>query len=218
MIWIPGPAGKLEGLLGEPEVDGRTHVAVFCHPHPKYGGTMNNKIVYLAARAARDLGVPVVRFNFRGTGRSDGHFDAGPGETEDLRAVVEYLHSLFPGRALIAGGVSFGAWVAGMVGGTDPRVTALVSIATPIALYDARYLKGVTKPVLFVQSTDDPYGPVDQLAEAVEKSGVPGRLVRIADAGHLFTGHGEEVYVAVRDFLRQVIGGAPADDADRRQA
>lgn len=209
MIWIPGPAGRLEGLLDLPESDCGTHAAFFCHPHSQYGGTMLNKVVYVAARAARDHGLPVVRFNFRGVGRSAGRFGGGPGEIEDARAVLAYLEAAYPDRMFIAGGVSFGAWVAVSAAGTDPRVAALVSIATPIALYGAEYLYRIAKPILFVQASEDEFGPVEHLKEVVRSCPGPARLEKIEGASHLFPGHTHQVQAAVRDFLREVTGDAP---------
>lgn len=211
MIWIPGPAGRLEGLLDRPATDCETHAAFFCHPHSQYGGTMLNKVVYTAARAARDLGLPAVRFNFRGVGRSAGRFGGGAGEIEDARAVLAFLEAEYPGRAFVAGGVSFGSWVAGIAAGADPRVAALVSIATPIALYGAEYLSGITVPTLFVQASEDEFGPVEQLREVMRSCPGSSRLATIEGASHLFPGRLHEVAAAVEEFLRDVVAGsAPA--------
>jgi len=205
MIWIPGPAGPLEALLDLPENNGATLAAVFCHPHPQHGGTMRNKVVYAAASAARDLGVPVLRFNFRGVGGSAGSFDWGRGETEDMRAVLGYLAGAYPGRPLVAGGFSFGAWVAASAGGADDRVAALVSIGTPIGIYGAGYLREITKPALFVQATADEFGPVEELAEVVRAYRGPARLVQVEGTGHLFSERTDQVYAAVREFLHEMI-------------
>jgi alpha/beta superfamily hydrolase len=168
---------------------------------------MRNKVVHTAARAARDLGMPVLRFNFRGVGGSAGSFDRGRGEAEDLRAAMDYLAAAYPGFPIVAGGVSFGAWVAAAVGGTDDRVAALISIATPIGLYGTATLKGITKPALFVHASEDEFGPVDEVARAVQAYEGPGRLVRVEGTTHLFPGRTDEVYEAVQEFLQEIVEG-----------
>lgn len=216
MIWIQGPAGPLEALLDLPATNGTTLAAVFCHPHPQHGGTMHNKVVYAAASAARDLGMPVLRFNFRGVGGSAGSFDSGRGETEDMRAALEYLAGIYPGRPLVAGGFSFGAWVAASAGGADDRVAALVSIGTPIGIYGATYLREITKPALFVQATADEFGPVEELAEVVRAYRGPARLVRVEGTGHLFSARTDQVYAAVRQFLHEMIGDDGQEGTETR--
>ena len=105
--------------------------AVVCHPHPLYGGTMHNKVVFRVARALHGLGLPVLRFNFRGTGMSAGEHDFGRGEADDVRAALDYLAEQFPGRPLLLAGFSFGAWVGLRVGCGDARVAELVGLGLP---------------------------------------------------------------------------------------
>ena len=214
MLTLAGPAGPLVALLDLPVADRSTHAALFCHPHPQYGGTMHNKVVYRAARAARDLGIPTLRFNFRGTAGSAGTFDGGRGEAEDAQSALDFLGQRFPGRALIAGGYSFGSWVAMRAGNADDRVTGLIAIGTAITAFGAEFLSAITKPTLFVQGTADPFGSIPELEAAVAASpaGATGRtrIVRIADAKHQFTGHELLVYAAVREFLAELIPGPTA--------
>lgn len=205
--WIQGPAGPLEALLDQPAVDCGTHAALICHPHPQVGGTMHSKVVYRAARAARDQGLPVLRFNFRGAGRSAGTFDQGCGEAADVRAALDWLAAAYPGRALVAGGFSFGAWMAATAGAGDPRVAALVSIATPIAIYGTAHLAGIAKPILFVHGSADPFGAAAEIA-AIAATLPAARLVRVAGAGHLFTRQEQEVAAAVGSFLREIVASA----------
>jgi alpha/beta superfamily hydrolase len=218
-VWISGPAGRLEALIDRPVTDCGTHAALFCHPHPEYGGTMHHKVVYRAARAARDLGVPALRFNFRGVEASAGEFDSGRGEMEDARASLEHLATVYPGRRLLAGGFSFGAWTAALVGEADPRVDALISIGTPIGIYGADYLARVSKPILFVHGSEDRYGAVDELAAIARRTAGPAEFVRIEGAEHLFTDREGEVYAAVRDFLRRFVidGGMGTRASDHPQ-
>jgi len=214
VLTIPGPAGPLAALLDLPAADCGTHAALFCHPHPQYGGTMHNKVVYRAARAARDLGIPTLRFNFRGTSGSAGTFDGGRGEAEDARSALGYLSERFPGRALIAGGYSFGSWVAIRVGAVDERVTGLVAIGTATTAFGTDFLDAIAKPALFVQGAADRLGPIAELEAALAASPARAagrtRIVPIVGAEHLFTGHEMEVYGAVREFLAEFIAGTTA--------
>lgn len=218
-VWISGPAGRLEAVIDQPTSDRGTHAAVFCHPHPQYGGTMHHKVVYRAARAARDLGIPALRFNFRGVEESAGAFDSGRGEAEDAQAAIQHLAGTYPGRRLVAGGFSFGAWMAVAVGAEDPRVDALVSIGTPIGLYGADYLREVRKPILFVQGSDDPFGSADELSAIASEMAGRAEFVRIEGTEHLFTGREMDVYRAIRDFLRRTVdaaGGRNSQSGDSR--
>ena len=214
MLTLPGPAGPLAALLDLPAADRGTHAALFCHPHPQYGGTMHSKVVYRIARAARDLGIPTLRFNFRGAGGSAGTFDDGRGEAEDARAALDFLSQRFPGRELIAGGYSFGSWVALRVGADDDRVTTLVAIGFPTTVFGTEVVRAIAKPALVVQGGADRLGPIAELEAALAESpaGAAGRtrVTSIDGAEHLFTGHELEVYAAVREFLAEHILGPTA--------
>src|SRR5690606_12086395 len=102
---------------------------VFAHPHPLYGGTMHTKVVYQSAKALARIGCAVLRFNFRGVGRSAGAWDNGVGEQEDFRAALDFMHQRYPGVPLWAGGMSFASWVARNAGAADPRVSLLIGVA-----------------------------------------------------------------------------------------
>src|SRR3954470_3984718 len=128
-----GPAGPLEALLDQPSTG--THVraaVVFAHPHPQFGGTMHTKAVYQGAKGLSRIGCAVLRFNFRGVGRSEGTFDQGEGEKEDFSAALGYMAAKYPGIPLWSAGFSFGAWVALEAGAADNRVSALIGIAPPV--------------------------------------------------------------------------------------
>jgi alpha/beta superfamily hydrolase len=168
---------------------------------------MHSKVVYRAARAARDLGIPTLRFNFRGTGGSAGTFDGGRGEAEDARSALDFLSQRFPGRALIAGGYSFGSWVAMRVGAADERVTALIGIGTATTVFGTEFLQSIAKPALFVQGTADRFGPIAELEAALARVPARTRIARIEGAEHLFIGHELEVYAAVREFLSELVSG-----------
>src|SRR5258707_919589 len=138
---IPGPAGRLDALLDEPpstrgvsadglvhagQADGPRAAVVFGHPHPQFGGTMHTKTVYQTAKALARIGCVVLRFNFRGAGKSDGTFDAGDGERADFRAALDFMNDRYPGVPLWAAGMSFGSWIGLSVGAEDPRVSLLL--------------------------------------------------------------------------------------------
>jgi alpha/beta superfamily hydrolase len=202
---IPGPAGPLEALLEWNPDRSPRGVALICHPHPLYGGTMHSKVVFRAAKAALQAGLPALRFNFRGVGRSAGTFDRGVGERSDVRAALDYLTNSFPDRPAVMMGFSFGSWVGLEVGARDPRVEALVGFGIPIASYDMSYLGGVTKPKLIVQGTRDVYGPRDQVERFFASLAEPKRLHWIEGADHFFTGKLDELQAAVVEFLGEPI-------------
>ena len=179
--------------------------ALVCHPHPLYGGTMHNKVVYRAAKAALALGIPTLRFNFRGAGKSDGEYDGGIGERADVRAALDYLLTRCPGASVCLMGFSFGAEVGLTVGAHDTRVTSLVGLGVPIASSDLSALSGVTKPKLIVQGTKDIYGPRDKLGAFFASLSKPKRLCWIEGADHFFAGHLDEVRLRVHQFLGELL-------------
>ena len=200
---IPGPAGRLEALLEwDPERPVRL-AAVVCHPHPQYGGTMHTKVVYRAAKAAIQLGIPTLRFNFRGVGKSHGDFDEGRGERDDLRAALDYLAERYPETKTCVIGFSFGAWVGLEVGSRDSRACALVGIGVPTGSADLGFLHSAPKPKLIVQGTKDPFGPRTEVEELFASLTEPKRLRWIEDADHFFTGKLDEVQSAVGSFLEE---------------
>jgi alpha/beta superfamily hydrolase len=132
--------------------------AVVCHPHPLHGGTMHNKVVFRAAKAAWQAGLPTLRFNFRGVGKSTGSFSDGIGECEDVTAALDYLGTRFPAVPVCLIGFSFGASVGLRVGASDPRVLALVGLGVPVTSTNMDFLRGVLKPKLIIQGTRDQFG------------------------------------------------------------
>src|ERR1700688_3277636 len=125
--FIPAPAGRLEALLWDvPVREDGAHpplAAAVCHPHPLFGGTMHNKVVYQTAKTLHRFGLPVLRFNFRGAGLSEGRHDGGRGEQDDVSAALDFLSAEYPGVPLLVAGFSFGPWVGLRVACGDPRVT-----------------------------------------------------------------------------------------------
>jgi len=155
-IMIPAGTVQLEAQLGQPKSSPRGAV-VLCHPHPVYGGTMDNRVVYRAAKAAAGAGFAALRFNFRGVGQSTGAFDQGIGEKEDVAAAIDWLEARYQGFPLVLIGYSFGAWVGLQVGCDDPRIRALVGLGLPLDLYDLGFLARTLKPALYIIGTRDEY-------------------------------------------------------------
>ena len=209
---LHGPAGSLEAILDEPADSARAaapHAAVvFAHPHPQFGGTMHTKAVFQGAKGLTRIGCAVLRFNFRGVGRSAGTFDLGEGEKEDFRAALDYMAARYPGTRLWAAGFSFGSWVALEVGAADDRVHTLIGIAPPVATsvsgmdYSFPNTLASTKPKFFVQGEADEVCPLEGMWAFYGKLEEPKELVVIDGADHLFEGKTPEVGEALEDLLQ----------------
>jgi alpha/beta superfamily hydrolase len=202
---IAGPGGRLEARLEFPdEVTAEPRVfGVACHPHPLYGGTMDNKVTHVLARAMTECGAPAFRFNFRGVGASAGAFDNGRGESDDLAAVVAEGRRRFPGAALWLGGFSFGAFVA-LSAAKRSGPVKLVAVAPPVARFE---LGSVAHPdcdwMLAQGDADDVVPPEAVLAWAAEQPRKP-RLHVLHGAGHFFHGKLHELKPLVLDFLQEM--------------
>ena len=186
-----------------PEVTAR-HVALVCHPHPMFGGTMHNKVVYRAAKSALLSGLPTLRFNFRGAGNSVGEHTGGEGERDDIRAALDYLGVHFPDLPVCLMGFSFGAWVGLEVGATDPRVSTLVGLGVPVNMSDFSFLHGVSKPKLILQGTRDQYGSVAQVTELYASLAEPKQIHWVDGADHFFAGKLDDVQEVLRQFLASI--------------
>jgi len=197
---ITGPSGALEVKLELPAGEPRA-VAVIAHPHPQYGGTLQTKAVYETARALVRIGVAALRFNFRGTGGSEGTFDEGQGERDDYRAALDYAATRFPGLPIWAVGMSFGAWVASDVAAADPRVALIVAIAPAVEHYDYSALASAGKPVFVVHGEEDTIAPVRQVRRLYAAMPEPKELVVIEGADHVFDGRTSIVGEAIEDLL-----------------
>jgi hypothetical protein len=212
-LYIPGSAGRLEALLEFDPTWRPRATALVCHPHPLFGGTMHNKVVYRAAKAALRSGLPTLRFNFRGVGRSEGRFAGGIGEREDVRAALDFLCTRYPQVPACLMGFSFGAVVGLAVGAQDPRVAALVGVGIPVATSDLDFLRGAHKPLLIVQGTEDIYGPREKVVALFSSLPEPKRLHWVEGADHFFTGKHAEIQKAIRTFLEEVTRALPHQDA-----
>jgi hypothetical protein len=190
---LHGPAGRLEALLntGQP---GARYAVLLCHPHPKGGGTMHNKVVYHAMKAFTSLGLPTLRFNFRSVGLSEGAFDDGRGEQDDVRAALNWLESNVRLPILFAG-FSFGSYVGLRACCGEQRVKGLLALGLPVHAegrdYTYSFLAQCTQPKLFLSGDHDQFCPRGQLEQAFASAPEPKRLVWIEGAEHFFQGTAE---------------------------
>ena len=186
-VVLSGPAGAIEAAveLAEPDVPAVPVVGVICHPLPTEGGSMHNKVVTMTARALRELGATTVRFNFRGTGHSEGSYDEGRGETDDLRAVVAWVREQRPGHALWLAGFSFGAYVS-IGAAAELKPDALISIAPPAGRWDFASIALPTMPWLVIQGENDEIVDPQAVYDWLEKSKAQAELVRMPDTSHFF--------------------------------
>ena len=204
---IAGPAGRLEALLDAPfdSAQGTSAAVraavVFAHPHTEYGGTMHTKVVYQAAKALSRIGCAVLRINFRGAGSSAGAFTNGPGEIEDFRAALDFMHDSYPSVPVWSGGMSFGAYVGLTAGVADPRVTTLIGIALPVAQYDFEPVARSTKAKFFIHGERDEICPLKDMQRLYARAEEPKELVVIDAADHLFDGKVSEVADTIEDLL-----------------
>jgi alpha/beta superfamily hydrolase len=208
---LSGPAGRIETILWSVDQEaGRAQpqmAAVVCHPHPLFGGTMHNKVVYQAAKTLHRFGLPVVRFNFRGVGLSEGRHDSGQGELEDVRAVLDFVAQEYSGLPLLVAGFSFGSWVGLRAGCADSRVTELIGLGLPVASFKTRsfsYLDSCEKPKLLVTGEFDQFGPPHELRAMVNSfrpNVVEQTQVVIIGGDHFFAGHLPELDSTISSWL-----------------
>ena len=198
-LFIPSTHGQLEAILKPPRGPIRG-AALVLHPHPLFGGTMHNKVVFRAAAALNDAGLVALRLNFRGVGQSTGEHDEGRGERDDVRAGLDYLAGNYPNQQITLCGFSFGARVGLEVGADDERVARLISIGTPVDKYDFSFLEQCRKPILFVQGDVDEFGGIERLHELVARLRAPVELKVIKGAGHFFDDQLDELKAAITEW------------------
>lgn len=205
-LFLAGPAGRLEASLWTSRNPDAPLTAVVCHPHPLFAGTMHNKVVFQAARTLHQLGLPVLRFNFRGAGLSEGTHDKGRGEQDDVRAALDYLSAEFPARPIVLAGFSFGAWVGLRVGCEDARVSDVIGLGLPVNDSVFAYLGTCVKPLLFVQAELDQFGDPARLVALVEEMPEVIRaqttITIIPAVDHFFTGKLDEAGAAIVNWMR----------------
>ena len=203
-FYLNGPAGRLEALLneGHPNASFATLIA---HPHPLGGGTMHNKVVYHAAKVFSALGWPVLRFNFRGTGLSEGTHH-GTAEFDDVRTALDWLRQQYS-KPIVAAGFSFGAAMGLQACCGEPDVQGFAALGLPTHAQDRDYrhpsLPTCTSTKLFLSGDRDQYAPVDQLRSVVATAAEPKQLVLIPNADHFFVGHLPAMQVALGQWLNR---------------
>jgi alpha/beta superfamily hydrolase len=158
---------------------------------------MHNKVVYQAAKSLDALGLPVLRFNFRGAGLSAGEHDHGRGELDDVRAALDFLVSKFPQVPILVAGFSFGCWMGLTVGCADARVTGLIGLGTPVNRTDFSFLGQCAKPKLFVHGAEDEHGDITKLKALVQSLPGENELVVVGGADHFFAGKLQELDAAI---------------------
>jgi len=212
-LFLDGPAGRLEALLNAGS-ESATYVAVVAHPHPLFGGTLHNKVVFHTMKALSSFGFPVLRFNFRGTGLSQGEHDQGKGEVDDVRAALDWMDAEYHLPLLFAG-FSFGAAVGMRAACADPRVKAVIGAGVPVVpvaeaseeprVYTLDFLRECSKPKLFVSGARDQFGPRARLEALVASVAEPKKLVIIEGGDHFFEGRLRELREAIENWVREVV-------------
>ncbi len=210
-LFLDGLTGRLEALLNA-GAENATHAAVVCHPHPLFGGTLHNKVVFHTMNALNSFGFPVLRFNFRGTGLSQGQHDQGNGEVDDVRAALDWLDAEYH-LPLVFAGFSFGAAVGLRAACADARVRAVIGVGTPVGpvvadsevprTYTFKFLQECMKPKLFVSGARDQFGPRAKLEALVASAPEPKKLVMIEGADHFFEGRLRELREAIETWIRE---------------
>jgi len=207
-LFLSGPAGRLEALIEEPEDGAPRAAALVCHPHPLHGGTMHNKVVYRIARGLRRTGHAVLRFNYRGVNLSEGSYAKGEGELEDARAALEYLRSRYPALPYALAGFSFGSRIVLRLGCGEQdtlrlidkpidQPSRIVAVGFPTEYRDRSGLEGCTIPRVFIQSTNDQYGAVQDLRATVDALPEPKQLILVEAQDHFFAGALERLEEAI---------------------
>jgi alpha/beta superfamily hydrolase len=217
-LFLDGPAGRLEALLNA-GAENATHAAVVCHPHPLFGGTLHNKVVFHTMKALNSFGFPVLRFNFRGAGLSQGEHDHGNGEVEDVRAALDWLDAEFH-LPIVFAGFSFGAAVGLRAACADARVKAVIGVgvpAIPVAAdaeaprtYTLDFLGECVKPKLFISGARDQFGPRAKLEALVASLPEPKKLVVIEGADHFFEGRLRELREAIESWVKEAVSHQPS--------
>lgn len=200
-FFLPGPVGKLEVLTTWPYAVARG-VAIICHPHPLYSGTMNNKVVTTIAKAMEELGLATVRFNFRGVGKSEGSYGEMRGEIEDLKAVKQWVNRMSPDLPVWLAGFSFGSYIAAMVANMSTDVVSLITVAPAVTHANFNQLVSIKCPWLILQGGKDEVVSYDAVREFVGRSPVPVTFITIPDATHFFHGQLLELRTAILEGVK----------------
>jgi alpha/beta superfamily hydrolase len=208
-VFFPSSNGiRLEGLLSIRETLSFKSGAIFCHPHPQYGGDMYNPVITSAVEAASQEEFSTFRFNFRGVGESSGSYGEGIGEREDVKAAIDYFYSKWKKSKLllILTGYSFGIWAGFPIAIQDERIQGMVGIAPPLEVYDFGFLKGCKKKKLFIVGSHDSLCPVSLLKIWYRELEEPKSLAIINGADHFFFSHHRSLLKPLRDYFKTFYG------------
>lgn len=197
---IEGPAGKLELIIGEPALRESRAWGIICHPHPLFGGTMHNKIVTTLAKTYQGMGATTVRFNFRGVMRSEGVFDNGQGELDDLMTVVDWVLQQDPKQSIWLAGFSFGGYIAAKAATLLP-VKKLVTVAPPVVNFPMQDLPPITCPWVLVQGEKDDVVSAKEVLDWAETRQPKPIILRFPEAGHYFHGMLSELRTRITEAL-----------------
>jgi alpha/beta superfamily hydrolase len=218
-FFLEGPAGRLEALLNEGHPDA-PYATLLCHPHPLGGGTMHNKVVYHAAKVFSALGWPVLRFNFRGTGLSEG-VHHGRDEVDDVLTGLDWLAAQYA-KPIVAAGFSFGAATGLEAASSYPDIAGFAALGLPTLAegreYSYPFFSACHFPKLFLSGDHDQYSPVDHLRAVVDAAPAPAHFDLIPGADHFFTGHLSAMQHALRNWLREtyVLPERPAPNTESK--
>lgn len=202
-LFIDGPVGRLEAILDHPTERETTAFAVVCHPHPQFGGTMHNKVAHTLARTFSRAGIAALRFNFRGTEKSDGEYDGGNGELDDALAAIDWVRAAHPGKPLWLAGFSFGAAIA-VRAAVVTEVDGLISVAPAISKFASGLTGQPDCPWLIVQGGKDELVDIAETIEWVNGLDPGPELAVLADGDHFFHGRLIELRELVADFVQSV--------------
>jgi alpha/beta superfamily hydrolase len=208
-LFLPGPAGRLETVIEEPEDQAPREAVLICHPHPQFGGTMHNKVVYRIARGMRRAGAVAMRFNYRGVNMSEGTYDNGIGELEDACAALEFLRARYPDLPFSLAGFSFGSRIILKLGCEIPGARRLIAVGFPAADSASRTLGACGIPRVFIQSTNDEFGPRDAMESYFTALEGPKELIWVEARDHFFAGALDEFEEAVFS-----VGSFPVEAGD----
>ncbi len=208
-IFISGPVGTLDARLHNRSAAAASApwTLVVCHPHPLYGGTMDNKVITTIAKAGVELGMQVLRFNYRGVGRSAGTFADAVGECEDLQAVIAWVKQQFPNLRLLLCGFSFGAYIAAKVASEIPDIKGLVTVAPAVLHYNFNGITKINCPWFLIQGSADEIVPPHSVYSFIEKTTQNIQRIDFADAGHFFHGRLIELKQTVKECFGTIIEG-----------
>lgn len=209
-IMFTGPAGRLEGRFHASKTKSAP-IAIILHPHPQFGGTMNNQIVYQLYYAFAERGFSALRFNFRGVGRSQGAFDHGAGELSDAAAALDWAQAINPeAKSCWIAGVSFGAWIGMQLLMRRPEIEGFISVAPPANRFDFTFLAPCPSSGLFVHGDQDRVAPLKEVMPLIEKlktqRGIAIEHIVIPGANHFFEGRVDELGGEVGGYLDRRLG------------